>query len=88
MRDDIPRVHAANKDGTTIDYDVVMTFTNDNNGKDYVIYTDNTTDDEGRLNLMVGIYDPCACKIIGNPETDDEWDMIYSLLDDLLTGKQ
>ena len=38
--------------GTIVEYNVVLTFFNEQNNKHYVIYTDNTLDDEG--NIYVG----------------------------------
>ena len=78
------KIYGTLEDGTKTEYDVVVTFTNDENNKDYIIYTDNSIDEEGKLKMYAAIYDPYKNEIIGNPETDAEWEMIHGIIDDIL----
>lgn len=43
-------------DGTAVKCYPLITFENDS--KHYIIYTDNSTDEEGNTNVYAGIYDP------------------------------
>lgn len=78
------KIYGTLGDGTKTEYDVIITFKNDDNKKDYIVYTDNTTDENGKLKMYVAIYNPYENKIVGKPETDDEWKMIYGIIDDLV----
>ena len=74
-------------DGTKKEYDVILTFKNDDNNKDYVVYTDNSKDDKGKLKIYASIYNPSTLEFLGNPETQEEWNKIYRLLDKILLEK-
>ena len=74
-------------DGTKKEYDVILTFKNDNNGKDYVAYTDNTYDNDNKLRIYAAIYNPDTLEFLGEPETTEEWNEIYKLLDKVLLDK-
>ena len=78
------KIYGTLEDGTKTEYDAILSFKNDDNQKDYIVYTDNTTDESGKLKMYVAVYDPYNNEIIGNPETEDEWNMIYGVLDEAL----
>lgn len=70
--------------GKEVSYDVLFTFDSDETGKSYIVYTDNTKDDKGNVEVYASIYDP------KNPnskleaiETDKEWKVIETILDTL-----
>ena len=73
--------------GTKKEYDVILTFKNEKTQKDYVVYTDNSIDDNNKLRIFATVYNPTTLKMLGNPETKEEWDEIYRLLDELLLNK-
>ena len=75
------KIYGTLEDGTKKEYDVILTFKNENNKKDYIVYTDNTFDKENKLKMYAAIYDPNGNKIIGDPETDEEWKVIYEVID-------
>lgn len=70
--------------GTKQEFDVIFTFKNENTGKDYIVYTDNSIDEYNKLRIYASIYNPLTLKFLGNPETQEEWDEIYRLLDKIL----
>lgn len=78
------KIYGTLEDGTKKEYDVVLTFKNEKNQKDYIVYTDNTFDEENKLKMYATIYDPKGNKIIGNPETDEEWKIIHEVIDESL----
>ena len=71
-------------DGTKKSYDVILTFHNDNNDKDYIVYTDNVYDEYNKLKIYASIYNSYDNSFIGHPNTDEEWDIINNLLKDVL----
>ncbi len=73
--------------GLKKEFDVILTFKNENNGKDYIVYTDNSIDEENKLRIYASIYNPITNEFIGTPETKEEWDQIYKLLDKVLLDK-
>lgn len=71
-------------DGTTKSYDVILTFHNDENNKDYIVYTDNTYDEYDKLKIYASIYNSYDNTFIGHPNTDEEWNIINNLLKEVL----
>ena len=70
--------------GNEIIYDVLFTFENEETNKNYIVYTDNTRDDKGNIQVYASIYDPNDPK--GKLEliqTDKEWKVIETILDTL-----
>ena len=46
------------ENGNEVVYDVLFTFDNDETGKSYIAYTDNTKDEQGNIRVYANIYDP------------------------------
>ena len=76
-------IYGKDDDGNQLVYDVILTFHNDNNNQDYVVYTNNETDDDGKLKIYSSVYDPITDELLGNPKTQEEWNQIYKLLDEV-----
>lgn len=76
-------IYSVDTEGNKREYEVILTFHNDNNEKDYVVYTNNEKDDEGKLKVYSAIYDPTKDEILGTPETREEWQQIIQLLNDV-----
>ena len=74
------------ENGTIQEYDVVLTCHNPENEKDYVVYTDNTYDDENKLKMYAAIYDNDG--FIGEPVSKKEYDELYKLLDSVLIEEE
>lgn len=74
-------------DGTKKEYDVILTFKNDKNQKDYMLYTDNSYDQNNKLRIYAAIYNPDTLEFLGEPSSQEEWDEIYKLLDKVLLDK-
>ena len=80
-----------NDDGVEKTFDVLFTFDNDETKKSYVIYTDNTVDGNGNVEVYASIYDP------KNPhskleeiKTEKEWkiiETISSIQEEIKKGK-
>lgn len=73
---------------TKIDYTVVLTFQNEINNKNYVIYTDNTLDQNNKLRLYAAIYNPkLSNPYLGEPSTKEEWTYINNILNQVIPQK-
>ena len=77
---DKKKIFSTLDDGTKVEYDIILTFKNENNGKDYVVYTDNTYDDEQKLKIYAAIYNPLTAEFVGHVEDEEEWDEIKKVL--------
>ena len=72
------------EDGKEVEYDVLFTFESDETGKNYIVYTDQSKDEVGNIQVYASIYDP------ENPnaqleaiETEKEWKVIETILSTL-----
>lgn len=81
---DNTKIYTTTKDGKKIEYDVILTFKNETNNKDYIVYTDNKLDENNKLRIYSAIYNPSNLEFLGTPETKEEWEQIYNLLDNVL----
>ncbi len=71
-------------EGNEIVYDILFTFESDETNKNYIVYTDQSKDDQGNIQVYASIYDP------ENPKskleaitTDKEWKVIETILETL-----
>lgn len=81
----IDKIKGISKDGIIKEYDVILTFNNPKNNKDYVVYTDNLYDKNNKLKVFAAIYDVDAPEpFIGYPASNEEWKDICELLDSVI----
>ena len=70
------------EDGKDIECEALFTFESDETHKHYIVYTDNTLDEEGNVKVYASIYTPGEEKSKLIPiETDEEWNKIQKILD-------
>ena len=70
------------KDGKEIECEVLFTFESDETKKNYIVYTDNSKDEEGNVKVYASIYNPNRENTELMPiETDCEWRVIETILD-------
>ena len=68
--------------GKEVNCEVLFTFDSEETKKSYIVYTDNTTDEEGNVKVYASIFDPKKEKTELIPiETDREWKIIETILD-------
>ena len=61
--------------------DILFTFENDETGKNYIVYTDNTKDSNGKTQVYASIYDPKDKDMkLEEIKTDKEWKVIETIL--------
>ena len=70
--------------GKETEYDLLFTFEDNVTHKNYIVYTDNSKDECGKTKVFASTYDPSGEDARLLPiETEDEWDMIAAVLDEL-----
>ena len=63
-------------------YDVLFTFDSDETNKSYIVYTDNSLDDQGNVQVYASVYYPGTGSTKLDPiETDKEWQWIEKILE-------
>lgn len=73
-----------NAEGKEVECDVLFTFDSEETGKSYVVYTDNTLDDEGNTEVYASIFDPTGTNPGLQPvESDKEWKVIETILSEI-----
>ncbi len=66
--------------GNETEYDVLLTFDNEETDKSYVVYTDHSQDVDGNIQVFANSYVKGSTSL--DPiETDREWDIIDKILE-------
>lgn len=72
------------ENGNEVVYDVLFTFESDETGKNYIVYTDNSKDEQGNIEVYASIYYPDDENgRLEAIETDKEWKIIETILETL-----
>ncbi len=72
------------ENGKEIIYDVLFTFESDETNKNYIVYTDNTRDETGNIQVYASIYDPeDPNSKLEAITTEKEWKVIETILETL-----
>lgn len=75
---------AINKDGNEVECEVLFTFESDETKKNYMVYTDNTTDETGNIRVYASIYNPDKPESELIPiESEAEWKIIETILEEI-----
>ena len=70
------------ENGNEVECEVLFTFDSEETNKSYIVYTDNTTDEEGKTKVYASIFNPNDEKTELIPiETDREWKIIETILE-------
>ncbi len=69
------------KDGNTIEYEILFTFDSEETSKSYIVFTDNTFDKDGNIITYAANYDKTGEVLeLQDIETEEEWNLIENLL--------
>lgn len=69
------------ENGVEVEYDVLFTFDSDETGKSYIVYTDNTKDSQGNVEVYASIFHPNDENgRLEAIETEKEWKIIETIL--------
>ena len=84
MKEETMTFKVINDEGKEVECEVLFTFESDETKKNYIVYTDNTLDEEGNTKVYASIYNPSEEETKLLPiETDKEWKIIETILDEL-----
>ena len=74
-----------NDEGKEIECDVLFTFDSDETKKSYIVYTDNTKDKDGNIQVYASIFNPNSndSTELLPIETEKEWKVIETILESL-----
>lgn len=67
-------------DGKEIEYEIILAFKWTKTNKYYIVYTDNTKDENDKLNIYAAIYYPNDDTRLDAVETEEEWNEIERML--------
>lgn len=71
-------------EGKEVECEVLFTFESEETKKNYIVYTDNTLDDEGNTKVYASIYNPNEAETKLLPiETEKEWKIIETILEEI-----
>ncbi|MBR6509003.1 MAG: DUF1292 domain-containing protein [Clostridia bacterium] len=78
---------AMDRDGKEIECVALNFKFNEQTGKNYIVYTDNSVDPaDGCTKVFASIFNPDADDMVLHPiETEEEWDFVHSMLSELET---
>lgn len=72
------------EEGKETVYDVLFTFESEETNKNYIVYTDNSKDEAGNIQVYASIYDPNDPNSkLEAIETEKEWKVIETILETL-----
>lgn len=84
MKEERMTFNVLNDEGKEVECEVLFTFESDETKKNYIVYTDNTQDEEGNTKVYASIYQPEEEETRLLPiETDKEWKIIETILEEL-----
>lgn len=72
------------EEGKEVVYDVLFTFESEETNKNYIVYTDQSKDEQGNIQVYASIYDPeDPNSKLEAIETEKEWKVIETILSTL-----
>lgn len=82
--EEIMTFKVVNDEGKEVECEVLFTFESEETKKNYIVYTDNTTDEDGNTKVYASIYNPNEAETKLLPiETDKEWKIIETILEEI-----
>ncbi|MBQ2731240.1 MAG: DUF1292 domain-containing protein [Clostridia bacterium] len=85
MKESEMKFQIINDEGEAVNCEVLFTYEHDETHKNYIVYTDDTLDENGNTKIYASIYDPNQeIRELQPIETDEEWDMIEGVIGEVL----
>ena len=73
-----------NEKGEEVVCDILFTFDSEETNKSYIVYTDNSKDENGKIRVFASIYNPSDAKTkLEDIKTEKEWKIIETILETL-----
>ena len=78
------KIKVYDEQGNELVCDILFTFDNEETKKSYIVYTDNSKDKNGKIQVYASTYDPADPSMkLGEIKTDKEWKVIDTILETL-----
>lgn len=75
---------AINAEGKEVECEVLFTFESEETKKNYMVYTDNTLDENGNIKVYASIYNPeLESSELLPIESESEWKIIETILEEI-----
>ena len=89
MKEELVKFKVFDDNGKEVECEVLFTFDSDETGKSYMVYTDNSEDEEGNTRVFASIYNPNENEVKLEPiESDKEWKIIETILQEIQASAQ
>ena len=89
MKEELVKFKVFDDNGKEVECEVLFTFDSDETNKSYMVYTDNSVDDDGNTRVYASIYNPEEDEIKLEPiQTDKEWKIIETILQEIQASAQ
>jgi len=89
MKEELVKFKVFDDNGKEVECEVLFTFDSEETNKSYMVYTDNSVDDDGNTRVYASIYNPNQDEIKLEPiETDKEWKIIETILEEIQASAQ
>jgi len=89
MKEELVKFKVFDDNGKEVECEVLFTFDSDETGKSYMVYTDNSVDEDGNTRVYASIYNPNQDEVKLEPiETDKEWKIIETILEEIQASAQ
>ena len=77
-------IKLTNDKGEEVVCDILFTFDSEETNKSYIVYTDNSKDENGKVRVFASIYNPGDAKTkLEDIKTEKEWKIIETILETL-----
>jgi len=83
MGQDICSFIVSNDEGENIECEVLFTFESEDSLKNYIVYTDNTIDEDGFTKVYASVFQPEDENMELLPITEEEWELVDRLLQEM-----
>ena len=87
MSDEKKYMEIIDENDNVITYEILLSFMLFDTGKHYVVYTDNTYNENNELNVYASIYNPLDDTKLEKIETEQEWNIINRQINKLILKK-
>jgi len=78
------KIEIVGENGEKVVCDILFTFDSEETNKSYMVYTDNSKDENGKVRVFASIYDPQdPTSKLEEIKTEKEWKVINTILETL-----
>lgn len=78
------------EEGKELECEALFTFDSEETNNSYIVYTDNTEDEDGNVKVYAAIYDAEGDEegILKPIESDEEWAIVEKILEEIQEDEQ